>query len=86
MTASKQKRSTKKTSKTSNGTQLEKQLPDEWSADLVQHVKVSHEWIQHLVLRVENLELRLKALEDDNTSLRQKLAWAVRSNDNSQQP
>ena len=85
MTASKQKRSTKKTSKTSNGEQP-KQMQDEWSADLVKHVKVSHEWIQHLVLRVENLELRLKALEDDNTSLRQKLAWAVRSNDNSQQP
>ena len=41
-----------------------------------------------LVLRekVKNLDKRVAYLEKQNTSLRQKLAWAVRSDDNSQQP
>ena len=36
--------------------------------------------------RLDRLEARVLELEKQNTSLRQKLAWAVRSDDNSQQP
>ena len=39
-----------------------------------------------LELRLQRLEKRISYLEKQNTSLRQKLAWAVRSDDNSQQP
>ena len=36
--------------------------------------------------RIKNLDKRVAYLEKQNNSLRQKLAWAVRSDDNSQQP
>lgn len=42
--------------------------------------------IQVLREKVKNLDKRVAYLEKQNTSLRQKLAWAVRSEDNSQQP